>query len=75
MKKIRIAQIGTGHAHAGAAFKSLRKQPDLFEIVGIAEPIPERAGKKQVLHRHRDGGIEHCIGVCAAHRQLCLAAV
>ena len=42
MKKIRIAQIGTGHAHAGACFKTLRNRPDLFESVGIAEPIPER---------------------------------
>ena len=42
MKKIRIGQIGTGHAHAGACFKTLRKLPEIFEIVGIAEPIPER---------------------------------
>ena len=42
MKKIRIAQIGTGHLHAGACFKTLRNRPDLFEIVGIAEPVPER---------------------------------
>ena len=42
MKKIRIGQIGTGHPHAGAAFNTLRKLPDMFEIVGIAEPVPER---------------------------------
>ena len=42
MRKIRIAQIGTGHAHAGACFKTLRNRPDIFDVVGIAEPIPER---------------------------------
>lgn len=42
MKRIRVAQIGTGHLHAGACFKTLRNRPDLFEIVGIAEPVPER---------------------------------
>ena len=42
MKKIRIAQIGTGHLHAGACFKTLRNRTDLFEIVSIAEPVPER---------------------------------
>lgn len=45
MKKIRIAQIGTGHPHAGACFKTLRNRPDLFEIVGIAEPIPDKVSR------------------------------
>lgn len=42
MKKIRIAQIGTGHAHAAAAFAALKYHSDIFEIVGVAEPVPER---------------------------------
>ncbi len=42
MKKIRIAQIGTGHTHAGACFNTLKKRSDLFEIVGVAEPEKER---------------------------------
>lgn len=45
MKKIRIAQIGTGHPHAGACFKTLRNRSDLFEVVGIAEPVPEKVNR------------------------------
>ncbi|MBQ7248182.1 MAG: Gfo/Idh/MocA family oxidoreductase [Lachnospiraceae bacterium] len=47
MKKIRIAQIGTGHTHAGACFNTLRKRSDLFDIVGVAEPEPERECRLQ----------------------------
>ncbi len=42
MKRIRIAQIGTGHAHAAAAFAALKFHSDIFEVVGVAEPVPER---------------------------------
>jgi len=42
MKKIRIAQIGTNSmTHASQTFKSIRKQKDLFDLVGLAEPIDE----------------------------------
>lgn len=37
MKKIRIAQIGTGHDHAGVIFAALRRMTDIFEVVGYAE--------------------------------------
>ena len=40
MKKIRIAQIGTGHDHAGATFAALRRLTGFFELVGYAE-VPE----------------------------------
>lgn len=43
MRKVRIAQIGTGHDHASFTFISLKKQKDIFELVGIAETNPERA--------------------------------
>lgn len=35
-KKIKIAQIGTGHDHAYDNFITLLNQPDLFEVVGYA---------------------------------------
>jgi len=38
----RIAQLGTGHAHAAGKFTALRALPDLFEVVGIAEPEESR---------------------------------
>ena len=40
MKKIRIAQIGIGHDHAGVIFSALRRMTDVFEVVGYAE-VPE----------------------------------
>ena len=37
MKKIRIAQIGTGHDHAADVFATLNFLSDIFEVVGYAE--------------------------------------
>ena len=39
--KIKIGQIGTGHAHASGVFSQLR-QTDDFDIVGIVENNPQR---------------------------------
>jgi len=42
MKKIKIAQIGINSlTHASQTFGSLLKQTDVFEVVGVAEPIDE----------------------------------
>jgi oxidoreductase domain protein len=41
MRKIRIAQIGTGHDHAQQLMCCLRRLSDRYEIVGIAEPNPD----------------------------------
>ncbi len=41
MKKIKIAQIGTGHDHAQQLMRCLRRMSDRFMIVGIAEPNSE----------------------------------
>ena len=35
--RIKIAQLGIGHNHASAKMQSLKKLPELFEIVGVAE--------------------------------------
>ena len=37
--RIRIAQIGTSHAHAAGKMDSLRSLTDLYDVVGFAEPI------------------------------------
>ena len=42
MRKIKIAQIGIGHDHAGVVLMSLRKQTDIFEVVGIHIPENEK---------------------------------
>ena len=38
--RIRIGQIGVGHAHAGGKMKAYRSSPE-FEVVGVVEPDPE----------------------------------
>ncbi len=40
--KIKIGQIGTGHAHASGKMETLRSLPETYEIVGVAEPDPKR---------------------------------
>lgn len=40
MKRIKIAQIGTGHDHASAAISVLQLKSDIFELVGYAK-VPE----------------------------------
>lgn len=45
MKPVKVAQIGTGHDHATASWGALKKNSDCFELVGIAEPISENAGR------------------------------
>ena len=37
MKKLKVGQIGIGHNHGEAKMKTVRKFPELFEIVGYAE--------------------------------------
>jgi predicted dehydrogenase len=37
-KKIKIGQIGTGHAHASGKMLTFKNFPEMFEVVGIAEP-------------------------------------
>jgi predicted dehydrogenase len=39
--RLRVGQIGTGHAHADGKLAALRKSPD-FELVGVAEPDEAR---------------------------------
>jgi predicted dehydrogenase len=40
--KIKIGQIGTGHAHASGKLASFRKMTDLYEVVGVVEPDARR---------------------------------
>lgn len=44
-KRIRIGQIGVCHEHAAGKMTSLRRLPDVFEIVGVADDRASRAAK------------------------------
>lgn len=37
VKKIKVGQIGTKHAHASGKMAAFRKFPELFEVVGVVE--------------------------------------
>ena len=41
-EKIKIGQIGTGHAHASGVFSQLRQVTEDFELIGIVENDPKR---------------------------------
>ena len=36
--RIRLGQIGTGHAHAAGKMEAVRRLSDLYDVVGIVEP-------------------------------------
>lgn len=45
--RLRVAQIGTSHAHASGKMDALRSLPDLYDVVGFAEPIAARQAAAQ----------------------------
>ena len=45
--RLRVAQIGTSHAHAAGKMDALRSLPDLYDVVGFAEPIAARQAAAQ----------------------------
>jgi predicted dehydrogenase len=45
--RIRVAQIGTSHAHASGKMDALRSLPELYDVVGFAEPIADRQAAAQ----------------------------
>ena len=57
MKPIRIAQIGTGHDHAPAAWASINKNKDYFDVVGIAEPVDEYKERFKTDGAYKNGKV------------------
>jgi hypothetical protein len=45
--RLRVAQIDTSHAHAAGKMDALRSLPDLYDVVGFAEPIAGRQAAAQ----------------------------
>ncbi len=45
MKKIKIGHVGTGHMHSEGKMECVRRFPEIFEVVGIAEE-DEQSWKK-----------------------------
>ncbi len=51
--RIRIGQIGTGHAHASGKMEVYRNSAD-YEVIGLVEPDPKRAKKAASSDTYRD---------------------
>ena len=51
--KIKIGQIGTGHAHASGKMATYRQSPD-FEVVGVVENDPALKERAQAAAVYRD---------------------
>ena len=52
IKKIRIGQIGIGHNHGEAKMRTVRRFPELFEVVGFAEENEEWIRKRGELEAY-----------------------
>lgn len=44
-RRVRIGQIGTKHAHASGKLDTIRKYPDVFELVGVVEPDSQQRSR------------------------------
>ena len=53
-RKIKVGQIGTGHAHASGKMSTLRKLADDYEVVGIVETDAELRRKAEGQAAYRD---------------------
>lgn len=68
-KKIRVGQIGLGHSHGEGKMSAVRKFPDLFEVIGYAEPDEEWIEKRKNLQAYADLprlSVEELIAACDA---------
>ncbi|MCZ6794680.1 MAG: Gfo/Idh/MocA family oxidoreductase [Planctomycetota bacterium] len=52
-ERIKIGQIGVGHAHAAGKMNSYRRSPD-YEVVGVVEPDPELRRAHEGSATYRD---------------------
>ena len=50
--KVRMAQYGTKHSHAGGVLEVMLANPDV-EVVGVYEPDPERRRTLRALASRR----------------------
>jgi len=48
-RRVKIGQIGTGHAHASGKMSTFRKLKSDYEVVGVVEPDPSR---RQAMANH-----------------------
>ncbi|YCM46856.1 Gfo/Idh/MocA family oxidoreductase (plasmid) [Verrucomicrobiaceae bacterium 227] len=62
--RIKVAQIGTKHAHAEGKFSTMLDLPDLFEVVGVCEEDPahrERVSQRKCYQASRWLSVEEIL--------------
>ncbi len=63
MKRIKIVQIGALHDHSGFIFSSLKKQSDIFDVVGYAIPEGEGMVDAHVYDGYERMSVEEALSV------------
>ena len=58
MKKIRVIQIGTSHAHALGALGTLRELDSVFELAAVAEP--DASAREKLANHPAFSGLHIC---------------
>jgi predicted dehydrogenase len=53
-QRIKVGQIGVGHAHAAGKLATMRKMTDDYEVVGVVEPDEERRRGAMAGEAYRD---------------------
>lgn len=69
MKRLKLGQIGIGHNHAEAKILAAKKFPELFEIIGYAEPDENWIARRGNLEGYNDlqrFGVDDLIDKCDA---------
>lgn len=65
MKPVKIAQIGIGHNHADATMATLRRFPQFFEVVGVAEDDPAWFTRRRALPCYEGLAFQSEVGLLA----------
>ncbi len=63
MKKLKVVQIGALHDHSSAAIGSLKKQSDIFDLIGYAVPEEEKLTAPQAYEGLRRMTVEEALNV------------
>ena len=53
-KRVKVGQIGTRHAHASGKIDAVRKFPEIFDVVGVAENDEARQKRVAQSNSYRD---------------------
>ena len=54
LRRVKVGQIGTKHAHAAGQMQTLRKLSDTFDVVGVVEPDNQRWDRVKNSPVYRD---------------------